>query len=76
MLFRSVAKSAPDGYTLMVTSGATTVLNPLLYKTLRYDAARDFVPVAGIVSNYQALAAHPGLPANSIAELIALSVVR
>jgi tripartite-type tricarboxylate transporter receptor subunit TctC len=68
-----VAKAAPDGYTLMVTSNATSVLNPLLYKKLLYDPLRDFVPVSGIVSNYQALAANPTLPANTVAELIALA---
>jgi tripartite-type tricarboxylate transporter receptor subunit TctC len=68
-----VAKSPPDGYTLMVTSDATGVINPLLYKKLRYDPDRDFVPVSGIVSNYQALVANPSVPADTVADLIALA---
>ena len=68
-----VAKSIPDGYTLMVTSDTTSVINPLLYKKLRYDPARDFVPVSGIVSNYPGLFAAKSLPVTSVTELIAFA---
>ncbi len=68
-----VAKSAPDGYTLMVTSDATGVINPLLYRKLRYDPLRDFVAVSGIAANYQALVATRTLPADTVADLIALA---
>ncbi len=68
-----LAKSAPDGYTLMVTSDTTGVINPHLYKTLRYDADKDFTPVSGLVSNYQALIAAPSLPVASPLDLITLA---
>lgn len=68
-----VAKSIPDGYTLMVTSDTTAIINPLLYKKLRYDPTRDFVPVSGIVSNYPGLFAAKSLPATSVTELIAFA---
>ena len=68
-----VAKSSPDGYTLMVTSDTTAVINPLLYKKLRYDPARDIVVASGIVSNYPGLFAAKSLPATSVTELIAFA---
>src|SRR5262245_42850853 len=43
-----VAKSAPDGHTLLVTPETTFVVNPTLYARLPYDAEKDFIPVAGL----------------------------
>ena len=73
---QQVAKSAPDGTTLMfVTSGMLTI-SPSLYKDLAYDPARDFAPVSRAVANGTALVVSPGLPANNIRELVALGKSR
>jgi tripartite-type tricarboxylate transporter receptor subunit TctC len=66
----SVAKSAPDGYTVLMTSDATFSINPHLYAHLPYDAERDFIPVTMLVLLQQLLVANPSLPANTLAELI------
>ena len=69
----SVAKSAPDGYTVLMTTDATFSINPHLYKKLPYDAQRDFIPVTMLVLLQQLLVGHPSLPANTLQELIALA---
>src|SRR3954462_6323259 len=69
----AVAKSAPDGYTVLLTTDATFSINPHLYAKLPYDAERDFIPVTMLVLHQQLLVAHPSLPANTLAELIALA---
>src|SRR5258708_1553861 len=71
----SVAKAAPDGYTLMVSESGTFVSNPYLYAkgTLPYDAETDFAPISGLASYTQALVTHPSLPARTVADLIALA---
>src|SRR5262249_19033272 len=56
-----VAKSAPDGYTLLATPDVTFVANPYLYRTLAYDP-RDFAPVSGLGVINQALVVHPSAP--------------
>jgi tripartite-type tricarboxylate transporter receptor subunit TctC len=65
-----VAKSAPDGYTLLVSAEATFVVNSWLYERLPYDAANDFVPITGLVSISQALITNPSVPAQNLKELI------
>ena len=65
-----VAKSAGDGYTLMVTSEGTFVMNPSLYDKLPYDAARDFIPITTLVELKQVLIVSPKVPASNIRELI------
>ena len=67
-----VAKSAPDGYTLMVTAN-TFVIAPALAKALPFDPVRDFTPVVEMATGTMALAAHPSLPVNSVAALIKLA---
>jgi tripartite-type tricarboxylate transporter receptor subunit TctC len=69
----TVAKSAPDGYTVLLTTDATFSINPHLYAKLPYDAERDFIPVTMLVLLQQLLVANPALPANTLAELIALA---
>ena len=66
-------QSDPDGYTLGFTSDTPMTVNPWLYKDLSYDPLKDFVPVASAVRLPGMLAANPSLPANTIAELIALA---
>jgi len=65
-----VAKSAPDGYTLMVTSEGTFVMNPSLYAKLPYDAANDFIPITTLVELKQVLIVSRKVPVNNIRELI------
>jgi len=65
-----VAKSAPDGYTLLLT-GTPHVISAHLYKTLPYDALKDFTPIALVASGPYALVVNPKLPVSSVKELIA-----
>ncbi len=68
----TVAKAAPDGYTLMVYSSGL-VVNPHIYKKLPYDTERDFIPVTNLVDNGGLfVAVNPGLPVKNLQELIAL----
>ena len=67
-----VAKANPDGYTLIFSTSAGLVINPLLFKT-SYDPFRDFAPVSLGSINPQMLFAHPAVAANSVAELITLA---
>ena len=66
-----VAKSAPDGYSIVLV-GTTHVANASLIKT-SYDAIKDFAPVATVTSNETVLVVHPSVPANTLQELIALA---
>ena len=67
-----VAKSSPDGYTLLVTADATFVTNPHTYSKLPYDPINDFVPITGLGISPQALVVHPSVPVTTFADLIAL----
>jgi tripartite-type tricarboxylate transporter receptor subunit TctC len=67
----TVAKSAPDGYTLLFSSSAISI-NPLLFK-VPYDPVKSFVPIAKLGDGPSALVVHPSVPANSVKELIALA---
>jgi tripartite-type tricarboxylate transporter receptor subunit TctC len=69
----ATAKSAPDGYTFMVTDGSTFSINPLISKSLSYDYKRDFVAVSLAARAPLYLAVHPKTPANNLRELIALA---
>ncbi|TMH54681.1 MAG: tripartite tricarboxylate transporter substrate binding protein, partial [Betaproteobacteria bacterium] len=66
------AKSAPDGYTILFTLSSHTI-NPKLYEKLPFDVERDFVPISLAALVPQILVANLSLPANNIAELIALA---
>src|SRR5882762_9481466 len=72
----AVARSSPDGHTVLMTSDATFSINPHLYARLPYDAQRNFAPVSLLVLLQQLLVANPSLPANNLAELIALAKER
>ncbi|HET7595638.1 MAG TPA: tripartite tricarboxylate transporter substrate binding protein, partial [Burkholderiales bacterium] len=70
------ARSAPDGYTLLMGSSGPMVLNPLLNPKLSYDPLRDFTPVALVTTMPFLTVVHPSLPARSVKELIALARAR
>jgi tripartite-type tricarboxylate transporter receptor subunit TctC len=68
-----VARSAPDGYTIMMATSSTLAINVSLYKKLPYDPGKDLVPVALICSVPFVLVVNPSLPVNSVADLIKLA---
>jgi putative tricarboxylic transport membrane protein len=68
-----VARSAPDGYTLFVTTNTTHSANPYLLKTMSYDPIKDFTPIARSGDLPFMLVINPEIPANSVDELIALA---
>lgn len=70
---QAAARSAPDGYTFFFASAAALVSNPYTFKTLPYNPARDFIPVAKIAEGPFVFLAHPSVKANTLAELIALA---
>jgi tripartite-type tricarboxylate transporter receptor subunit TctC len=66
-----VAHAEPDGYTLFGTSGSVLILNPLLYRKLAYDPARDFRMLALVTEVPVVLCVNPSVPVKTIAELVA-----
>src|ERR1035437_9836462 len=68
-----VAKSSPDGYTLLLAQTQTLAVNPTLYKKLAFDPLRDFAPVAMVASVVFVLVANPSLAANTVTELVRLA---
>lgn len=66
-----VARSAPDGYTVLVTTNTTHSANPSLLKTLTYDPIKDFTPIVRTGDLPFVLLVHPDVPATSVAEFIA-----
>ena len=70
-----VAKSAPDGHTLLINS-TQFVQSPATFAKLPYDPYRDIAPITRITISPQAIVAHPSLPAKNIRELIALAKAR
>src|ERR1051325_1771495 len=64
-----VARAVPDGYTLMIASGATLAVNVTLHKHLPYDPVADFVPIALIARVPEVLVVNPALPVRSLADL-------
>lgn len=67
-----VAKSPPDGYTIVIASNQVT-MNPWIYSKLPFDIAKDFAPVAQVASVPMLLAIHPEVPATNLKEFIALA---
>ncbi len=65
------AKAAADGYTILLTAN-NHIINPLLYQSVPYDAFKDFEPVTLAVSFPTALSVNPSVPAQTVAELVAL----
>src|SRR5688572_14783711 len=70
---QSAARARPDGYTLVLHTASTGAINPALYPNLRYDMRRDFAPVSLLTRTPNVLIARKNLPANNVAELIALA---
>jgi len=66
-----VAKSAPDGYTLLVSDASTYVINPHLYKQMTYDGVRGFTPITVLVRFPWVVAVHASVPATTFQELVA-----
>ena len=71
-----VAKSAPNGYTVLMGNVTTHAINVSLYAKLPFDAVKDFVPITQTVLLNMALVVHPSLPVKSVQELIALAKAR
>jgi tripartite-type tricarboxylate transporter receptor subunit TctC len=69
---RQVAKSAPDGYTILIATSSLAI-NPSLYPNVGYDPRKDFAPIGLIASSANILLVHPNVPAKSVKELIALA---
>jgi tripartite-type tricarboxylate transporter receptor subunit TctC len=68
----SVAKSAPDGYTLLFAADATITIAPHLYSKLPYDPVRDLAPIVNVAAGPFVLLANPAFSASNVKELIAL----
>jgi tripartite-type tricarboxylate transporter receptor subunit TctC len=66
-----VAKSAPDGYTLLVTSEGTITINPSVYAKLPYVAMRDLTSITQLIKYANVVVVNPAVPANTVKELIA-----
>jgi tripartite-type tricarboxylate transporter receptor subunit TctC len=67
------AKSAPDGYTMMIGAIGNLAVNPHIYKGLGYDPTKDFAPVTFAVSGSNVLVVHSSVPAKTLPEFIALA---
>jgi tripartite-type tricarboxylate transporter receptor subunit TctC len=72
----AVARSAPDGYTLVFALSAQLAINPGLYQRLPYDPLKDFAPITLLGEGGYILVVHPSLPAKSVKELLALAKAR
>lgn len=70
-----VAKSAPDGYTLLINA-SSHVINGSLYEKLSYDPVRDFTPISEVASYMLVLVVHPSVPAKSLREFVNLARAR
>lgn len=69
----AVAKSPADGYTLVMATTGTHTINPGLYKSLPFDAERDFAPITTVASVPNLLVVNPNVPASNVRELVALA---
>src|SRR5688572_3064346 len=71
-----VAKSAPDGYTILMGAVSTHAINVWLYSKLPYDPIRDFAPITLVTSVPNVLVVHPSVPVRNVQQLIALAKAR
>jgi tripartite-type tricarboxylate transporter receptor subunit TctC len=68
-----VARSAPDGYTMLIGNTGPMTVNPVLRQDLPYDPKKDFAPVSWLTSAQMVLMVHPSLPVHSVKEMVALA---
>jgi len=68
-----VAKAAPDGYTLLIATGSTHSIGPIVNQKIPYDVERDFVPIALVAETANVLVVPAALPVKNLAEFIALA---
>jgi tripartite-type tricarboxylate transporter receptor subunit TctC len=66
-----VAKAAPDGYTLLVSTAASLIVSPAMEPHARYDGLKDFAPIAMVAYVPNLISANPSVPASNVQELIA-----
>ena len=71
LAMKTVARAAPDGYTLLLGGTNNNGITPAVYKELDFDAAKDFAPVAAIASDSMVVVVNPSVPAKTMAELVA-----
>jgi tripartite-type tricarboxylate transporter receptor subunit TctC len=71
-----VAKSAPDGYTLLMATTTVIITAQALFPKLPYDSLKDFAPVSPVSTGTYVLVVHPSVPARSVKQLIALAKAR
>jgi tripartite-type tricarboxylate transporter receptor subunit TctC len=69
-------KTAPDGYTLLLTNSSTLTTNPHLFKRLPFDPIADFAPVSLVATAGQVLVVHPSVPVSNVGELVTLAKSR
>jgi tripartite-type tricarboxylate transporter receptor subunit TctC len=69
-------KTAPDGYTLLLTNSSTLTTNPHLFKRLPFDPMADFAPVSLVATAGQVLVVHPSVPVSNVGELVTLAKAR
>ena len=67
------ARSAPDGYTIFMTTSGISAINPFLYAKMPFDPMKDLAPVSALVSLNNVLVVHPSVKANSVQELVAMA---
>ena len=71
-----VARTTPDGYTLLMASAATLCVTPHLYSKIGYDSLRDFAPISTVAGIAFVMVAHPALPVKSVKDFVALARAR
>ena len=70
---QAVAKSPPDGYTLLMSPQSTLTNNPSLYSALPFDSIKDFTPITLVAETPHFIVVHPSVPAKTVNDLIALA---
>ena len=66
----AAAKSAPDGYTLLITTASTQIVQPVVRKSIPYDAEKDFIPIMATGGSASVVVVHPSLPVKNLREFI------